>query len=112
MKDLDLISKVHRQQALRACCPNIYTVKLGGIKLSCSGIASDLSDFKAKTEAFLDKIESGSLMSGSIENESRSREALRFESARILSVLKDHENLMIDGFDSCSSSSAINRVRI
>jgi len=84
--------------------------KLGGIKLSCSGIASDLSDFKAKTEAFLDKIESGSLMSGSIENESRSREALRFESARILSVLKDHENLMIDGFDSCSSSSAINRI--
>ena len=63
-------------------------MKLGGIKLTCSGIASDLSDFKAKTEAFLDKIESGSLMSGSIENESRSREALRFESARILSVLK------------------------
>ena len=63
-------------------------MKLGGIKLTCSGIASDLSHFKAKTEAFLDKIESGSLMSGSIENESRSREALRFESARILSVLK------------------------
>ena len=69
-------------------------MKLGGIKLTCSGIASDLSDFKAKTEAFLDKIESGSLMSGSIENESRSREALRFESARILSVLKVRKSQM------------------
>merc|ERR1712223_601925 len=80
---------------------------LAGIKLCCSGTASDLSDFKAKTESVLDKIESGSLMSPAIEDASRSRAALRFESERILSALKDHENLLIDGFDSCSSSSNI-----
>ena len=88
---------------------------LAGIKLCCSGTASDLSDFKAKTESVLDKIESGSLMSPAIEDASRSRAALRFESERILSALKDHENLLIDGFDSCSSSSSniiSNEVRI
>ena len=74
---------------------------LASIKLCCSGTASDLSDFKAKTESVLDKIEAaGSFSRVNVpENDSRSRASLRFEIERILSELKDLENLVIDGFD-------------
>ena len=59
----------------------------------------------------MNKIESGTLVSPTvIRNSSGSRAALRFESEKILSVLKDHENLLMEGFDSCSSNIPIDRV--
>ena len=74
---------------------------LASIKLCCTGTAQDLSDFKAKTESVLNKIESGTLMTMPSNQDSRSRAQLRFDSERILSVLQDHEKLLIDGFDKC-----------
>ncbi len=72
---------------------------LAGIKLCCTGTAADFSDFAAKTEDALTKL-------GSLDSEgqsSRSSASLRYESERILSELKNQENLIIDGFDKCYS---------
>lgn len=79
---------------------------LASIKLCCTGTAQDLSDFKAKTESLLNKIESGALMEQMprSQDSSRSRAQLRFDSERILSVLQDHEKLIIDGFDNCQKA--------
>lgn len=76
---------------------------LAGIKLCCAGTASDLSDFKAKTEAVLDMLRQQ--MPDESNYDPRSSASIRFDSERILSVLKHHENLLIDGFDKkCSSN--------
>lgn len=78
---------------------------LAGLKQCCAGTASDLSDFRAKTEAILDMIQQG--MASATNHDSRSSASIRFDSERILSVLKDHENLIIDGFDKkCSTPSS------
>lgn len=70
---------------------------LAGIKLCCSGTASDLSDFKAKTESALEKLESKQCT----DLNPRSSAQLRFDSDRILSAIKEQKSLIIDGFDNC-----------
>ena len=78
---------------------------LAGISLCCKGSASDLSEFKAKTESILNKIQSGDLMIP--KRNDRTSVQLRFEVNRILAALKDHENLILDGFDQCYIPKAI-----
>ena len=78
---------------------------LAGISLCCKGSASDLSEFKAKTESILNKIQSGDLMLP--KRNDRTSVQLRFEVNRILAALKDHENLILDGFDQCYIPKAI-----
>ena len=60
---------------------------LAGISLCCKGSASDLSEFKAKTESVLDKIQSGDLFPKT-NSASRTGVQLRFEVNRILAALK------------------------
>ncbi len=74
---------------------------LAGLKQCCRGTTSDLSNFRAKAEPILSKVEAFVLASEREGSSARSRSQLRFESDRILSVLKQQENLLIDGFDKC-----------
>jgi hypothetical protein len=73
---------------------------MAGLKLCCSGTASDLSDFRAKTESMLSKLV---LIGPNARNDAPIREQLRFNTDQIMSVLKQHEIVLIDGFDKCSA---------
>ena len=74
---------------------------LASLKQSCRGTTSDLSSFRAKAEPILSKVEAFVLAAERDGSWSRSREQLRFDSDRILAVLKEQENILIDGFDNC-----------
>ena len=76
---------------------------LAGISQCCKGTAADLSEFKARTESALDQIQSGNVFVNDAKSRSGSRTnvQLRFDTERILAVLKNQESLILDGFDKC-----------
>ena len=57
---------------------------LAGIKLCCSGTAADLSDFKAKTEDVLDKIQSGAFNGAPVSQGDSSRYAFSYQNKRMI----------------------------
>ena len=93
-----------------------YERQFASLRQCCSGTASDLSSFEAKTLSILKRLEEGgvrglgtggSRLQGKPEGgeaaggaaDQRAREQARFDTNRIVAILKEHEQILMDGFD-------------
>merc|ERR1719270_2505277 len=85
-----------------------YERQFASLQQCCQGTASDLSGFDARTHSAFTRLESlfaykdedGSvLVNPTISTSSRSREQLRFDTNRIVAILKEHEKILVDRFD-------------
>ena len=76
-----------------------YERQFASLRQCCTGTVSDLSGFEAKTMSVLRRIEDRLALPVSEDVTQRSREQLRFDTNRIVSILKEHEKILVDGFD-------------
>ena len=100
-----------------------YERQFASLRQCCSGTASDLSSFEAKTLSILKRLEdgggrdggSGSLGWGGdtkseggaeLAADQRAREQARFDTNRIVAILKEHEQILMDGFDNKLAAAA------
>jgi hypothetical protein len=79
-----------------------YETSLNGLRQCCSGTTSDLSDFKARSVASLDRLDVFLARNMNDQNVERCRQQIRFDADRIMAAVKDQEKLLLENADRCS----------
>jgi hypothetical protein len=79
-----------------------YETSLSGLRQCCSGTTSDLSDFKARSLASLERLDFFLARNSIDQGGERCRQQIRFDADRIMAAVKDQEKLILDGVDRCN----------
>ena len=86
-----------------------YETSLNGLRQCCSGTTSDLSDFKARSVASLDRLDVFLARNMQDQNVERCRQQIRFDADRIMAAVKDQEKLLLESADRCSLNVQANK---